>query len=72
MTLSEDEAAMMERMGETLVLAVKLKAALKAKGKRRGWTKCPRCGGRIVAVLCGSKDHIHVACQTPNCMSVME
>lgn len=60
------------RMGETLVLFVKVKAALKAKGKRRGWTKCPRCGGRIVAFLAGRHDHLHMSCETPNCIRIME
>lgn len=57
---------------ETFRLAVKLKAALKDKGKRRGWTKCPRCGGRIVAVLAGKRDHLHMSCETPNCIRMME
>ena len=57
---------------ETFTLAQKIKAALKANGKRRGWTKCPRCGGRIVAVLAGRRDHLHMACETPNCIRMME
>lgn len=60
------------RVGETIALAIKVKAALKEKQKRRGSTKCPRCGGRIVAVLAGKRDHLHMACETPNCIRMME
>jgi ssDNA-binding Zn-finger/Zn-ribbon topoisomerase 1 len=66
------DAAFADRFMETFRLAVKLKAALKEKGKRRGWTKCPRCGGRIVAVLAGRRDHLHMARNTPNCIRMME
>ena len=31
------------RMSEAFGLAIKVKAALKAKGKVSGWTKCPPC-----------------------------
>lgn len=53
-------------------LGMKLKRAMKRKGKRRGWTKCPKCGGKINAVLAGRKDHIHMACETENCIRMME
>jgi hypothetical protein len=62
----------MARVCETIGLAIKVKAALKNKGKRRGWTKCPRCGGRIVAFLAGRHDHLHMSCETPNCIRMME
>ena len=61
-----------EGMAQCFNLALRVKKALKAKGKQRGWTKCPRCGGRINAVLAGRKEHIHMACETKNCMQVME
>lgn len=57
---------------EAMQLASKVKAALLKKGKRRGWTKCPRCGGRVNAALAGPRQHIHMACETPNCIRVME
>ena len=57
---------------ETIQLAGKLKAAMKRKDKRRGWTKCPKCGCKINAVLAGRKDHIHMACETENCIRMME
>lgn len=62
----------MVRLDETLQLAVKVKAALRRTGKTQGWTKCPRCGGRVVAVLRGHKLHLHMACATPNCIRMME
>lgn len=66
------DADFMASLNQTLTLAVKVKAALKAKGKRQGWTKCPRCGGRINAILAGSRDHLHMSCETPNCIRMME
>jgi hypothetical protein len=49
-----------------------LKDAMRAKGKRRGWTRCPRCGGKITAILAGRKDHIHMACEKLDCLRLME
>lgn len=62
----------MASMRETLGLATKVKAALLAKGMRQGWTKCPRCGGKITAILAGRRDHLHMACETPNCIRMTE
>ena len=67
-----DRAAFIARMGETMAFATKVKAALKAKGKRSGWTKCPCCGGKVRAVLCGRKDHLHMACETDGCVRMMQ
>ena len=53
-------------------LAGRVKAAMKRKGKRRAWTKCPRCGGRIIAHLAGPRDHIRMACVSVGCVRVME
>lgn len=55
-----------------LDLAYKVKGDLKRKGKRKGWTKCPICGQRVNAILAGHKDHLHMACVTPNCIRLME
>lgn len=58
---------------QSLTLALKVKAAMKAKGKTTAWTKCPRCGGKVRAVLAGHKQHIHMACETAGCnVRVME
>lgn len=70
--MADADATFAESFMETFKLAQKLKAALKDKSKRQGWTKCPRCGGRIVATLLGRKDHLHMACSTPNCIRMME
>lgn len=56
----------------TIILAGKLKHAMKEKGKRSGWTKCPKCQGKITAVLAGRKDHLHMSCETSNCIRMME
>lgn len=57
---------------ETLDLAMRLKSAMKDRGKATAWTKCPRCGGKVRAVLAGHKQHIHMACETAGCIRVME
>ena len=57
---------------KTIHLGIKLKKAMKHKGKRQGWTKCPKCGGKINAALAGRNDHIHMACETENCIRMME
>ena len=58
---------------QSLTLAMKVKAEMKAKGKTSAWTKCPRCGGKVRAVLAGHKQHIHMACETRGCnVRVME
>lgn len=67
-----DPSDFMAKVRETIDLATKVKAALKAKGKRQGWTKCPRCGGKITAFLAGRRDHLHMACETPNCIRMTE
>lgn len=63
---------MTDDFASTIELAVKVKAAMQRKGKRRAWTKCPHCGGRVIAALCGKRDHIRMACQTENCLEMME
>ena len=57
---------------EVFALAAKVKAAMLRKDRRQVWTKCPRCGGKIIAVLAGRRNHLHMACQTPNCIKMME
>ena len=72
MTEHTKEPDFVDDFVEVIHLAVKLKEAMKRKDKRQGWTKCPRCGGKINAVLAGRKDHIHMACETENCIRMME
>lgn len=67
-----DREDFMASLRQTFDLSVKVKSALKRKGKRHGWTKCPRCGGKITAFLAGSRDHLHMSCETPNCIRMME
>lgn len=52
----------LDDMMETIALAERVKAAMKRKERRQGWTKCPRCGGRVRCVLAGSRDHLHMSC----------
>lgn len=61
------DAETADRLMQVFNLGQRLKVALKEKGKRRGWTKCPRCGGKVIAVLAGKRDHLHMGCQTPGC-----
>lgn len=55
-----------------ITFAMKLKASMKKKNVRRGIATCPKCGGKVTAILAGSRDHIHMACETKNCMAMME
>jgi ribosomal protein S27AE len=66
------DADFWDKVRPTLELAQKMKAAMKAKGKTTAWTKCPRCGGKVRAVLAGHKQHIHMACETAGCIRMME
>lgn len=62
-----------DHFNQVFGLAVKVKAAMKRQNRRRGWTKCPYCGGKVVVVLAGRRDHLHMACQTAGCnMRMME
>ncbi len=44
------------------------------RGERHKIIKlCPKCKqGQIQINLAGKKNHIHMACSTPNCMMLME
>jgi hypothetical protein len=48
-------------------LASRVKAAMRAKNRTQAWTKCPKCGGKVRAVLAGRKQHLHMACETAGC-----
>ena len=61
-----------DQFAQTIELAMRAKRAMIEKDKRRGWTKCPRCGGKITAVLAGRKNHLHMACETEGCIRMME
>jgi len=63
---------MSDDLEETLKLGLRVKRALQRKGKTRGWTKCPRCGGKIHAILAGHRQHLHMICETKSCISLME
>lgn len=62
----------MKAVRETLEVGLKLKGKMIERGLDRARTKCPKCGGRIDAVLVGRKKHIHMACRTTGCMQMME
>lgn len=62
----------MRRFRVTIDLAEKVRAALIRKGKREGWTACPVCGGKVRAVLAGPRNHLHMACETPSCIRMMQ
>lgn len=58
--------------GQALTTAVKFKAAMLKRGKRRAWTTCPQCGGRLEGALAGPQNHIRMACTTDGCLAAME
>lgn len=63
----EKDPDWLKDVSETLMLASRLKRALLRKKKRRGWTKCPRCGSKVHAVLAGPRNHIHMGCENKEC-----
>lgn len=56
----------------TVKTGMKLKERMKTRGLRKAWTKCPKCDGRLEAVLVGHKFHMHMRCRTPGCLQMME
>lgn len=64
--------ATFERMRVTVELADKLKAALKRKNKRQGWTECPVCGHKVTAWVEGTHNHFRMRCATAGCLWLME
>jgi uncharacterized protein (UPF0212 family) len=56
----------------TLTTGVKLKERMKARRLTVAQSKCPKCGNRLDAALVGRKAHLHMACRTPNCLTMME
>lgn len=63
----EDNNPLRDHMLEVMELAVRVKRAMKAKNQSRAWTKCPKCGGKVRAVLAGHRQHLHMACETAGC-----
>lgn len=66
----EDWAATVEKV---MPFASKAKGQmLKAKVARARKT-CPECGGTVHFALAGYRNHLHMACETPDCiMRMME
>ena len=62
----------MAGMRQAFETGLKLKSRMIERGLDRAQTKCPRCGGRIDAILAGPKKHIHMSCRTPSCIQMME
>ena len=56
----------------TLETAQKLKAVMKRQNLRKAKAKCPRCEGYIWGTLNGKKDHLHMRCDGPCKMFLME
>lgn len=53
--------------------AITMKKRMQSKGLRVARAMCPHCdGGMLHAQLAGPRDHIHIRCTTPNCLTVME
>ena len=42
------------------------------RGSVRATRTCPNCGAKVNMVLAGRKQHLHAACETPNCIWMME
>ena len=56
----------------TIQFAMECKAQMLNHGARRARKTCPICGATVNMVLAGPRNHIHLACETQNCMRLME
>jgi hypothetical protein len=65
--MADDPSAFLGQMLGVMELASRVKAAMRAKNRTQAWTKCPKCGGKVHAVLAGRKQHLHMACETVGC-----
>jgi hypothetical protein len=65
--MDDDRSAFFDHVVGVMDLASRVKAAMRAKNRTRAWTKCPKCGGKVLAVLAGRKQHLHMACETAGC-----
>ena len=55
-----------------LAFAMECKAQMLKRGSRRARKTCPECGGTVNIALAGPSNHISLACETPNCLWMME
>ena len=59
----KEAAALFERAGQLLEVAVRLKKSMKNLGRTTAWAKCPFCPeGRLQVLLAGPRNHIRFAC----------
>lgn len=68
----ERRAAFLRRIAQDLAWVLKAKAQMRAKGLSSARKQCPHCGGMVRLALSGSRNHVHAACETPSCFSVIE
>lgn len=62
-----NDDAMGEHFKLVFGLGSKVKAAMLEKGKRQAWTVCPKCKGKVYAVLAGNRNHLHMRCSSEGC-----
>jgi transcription elongation factor Elf1 len=48
------------------------KRAMLAEGRQRGTFACPKCGCEGAVAMVGKKNHARAACQTANCLTMLE
>lgn len=70
--MGEQPADFMAAVAQTITTATRLKSKMKERGLTRAQTICPRCDGRLDAVLIGPKQHMRLWCSTPGYMQMME
>lgn len=62
-----------QQVNETIEVATKMRKIMERKKISRARAKCPRCGkGFVHAVLVGPKKHMHMQCDTTNCLMMMQ
>lgn len=63
---------------EIITFGMAAKARMKQLGKRNVRIKCPRHdtpsdqGPYVYCRLAGKKDHLHMVCESPGCMQLVE
>ncbi len=70
MTLRDDDMSTYMRL--VIDTATKFKRQMLKRGVRYGYTHCPQCAGKLIGRLAGPRNHLHMTCETPDCIRMME
>lgn len=48
------------------------KRSILAEGRERGSVTCPKCNGEVAVAVVGKKKHVRAACETTDCLRMIE